>query len=65
MWLCMEILTPVSHKSFTLQATQAIPAGKVSTYGALADVLNSAPRAVGQVSLQPATPLMLLEASCA
>lgn len=55
----------LSLKSSTLQATKAIPAGKVTTYGAVADVLNSAPRAVGQVSLQLATSVMLLLASCA
>ena len=55
----------LSLKRCTLQATKAIPAGKVSTYGALADVLNSAPQAVGQVSLQLAASVMLLLASCA
>ena len=31
------------------QVCQQIPAGRVSTYGALAKVLHSSPRAVGQV----------------
>lgn len=39
---------PTAFERRLHQATKAIPAGKVTTYGAVADVLNSAPRAVGQ-----------------
>ena len=38
--------TPFQQRVYDL--TKAIPAGRVSTYGALAEVLGSAPRAVGQ-----------------
>ena len=39
----------VSRPKHAMQACSLIPPGKVSTYGALATVLKSAPRAVGQV----------------
>jgi hypothetical protein len=39
--------TPYETRLYSL--CSAIPPGKVSTYGALAEVLRSSPRAVGQV----------------
>eukprot|EP00887_Chlorella_sp_A99_P006591 scaffold3.g6591.t1 len=40
-------LTPFQRRVYDL-AKAAIPAGKVTTYGAIAEALGSAPRAVGQ-----------------
>ena len=42
-------VTPYQERLYAL--CKCIPAGKVATYGTLSAVLNSAPRAVGQVSL--------------
>ena len=47
--LCM-----VEHET-PVQVCKRIPEGKVSTYGALAKVLNSSARAVGQASTKSAT----------
>lgn len=44
--------TPYETRLYSL--CSAIPPGKVSTYGALAEVLRSSPRAVGQVRPVPA-----------
>ncbi len=40
-------VTPYQERLYAL--CKCIPAGKVATYGTLSAVLNSAPRAVGQV----------------
>ncbi|DBA82703.1 hypothetical protein WJX77_011992 [Trebouxia sp. C0004] len=39
---------PTQHEQNVYKACSLIPEGKVSTYGALATILKSAPRAIGQ-----------------
>lgn len=41
---------PTAFEARLYAVCKCIPPGKVSTYGALAEVLHSAPRACGQVS---------------
>ncbi|GIL79371.1 hypothetical protein Vretimale_16547 [Volvox reticuliferus] len=50
---------PTAFEERLYQLCKCIPAGKVSTYGAMASVLKSAPRAVGQaLRRNPFAPLV-------
>ncbi|GLI63231.1 hypothetical protein VaNZ11_006120 [Volvox africanus] len=53
------IRPPTAFEERLYQLCKCIPAGKVSTYGAMASVLKSAPRAVGQaLRRNPFAPLV-------